>query len=387
MSNKTTRILFALLLIFTLCSCSASPKSTEELYPKVDNWETLTLGSKIPSFGSDNCYLERDNDVLLSVVVENVSPEEYNTYVNQCIAYDFTYVMDSSDSYFRSYNSDNFELIIWYSSDTQKMEIALYSPKECKTLNIPSKVIEYLPTLPSQTGYEDINWDNTYEFVVNNVTREDFDSFVDSCNAQFGYSLHSNNDVYFYSTDNDKGIDVSLEFCGVDLMDVSFRSVDCNISDLPSLKSTIIDSDSSVISDSAPAAESAAENSVSYSTNDIDTAKSGNSGVFAYKSRGGTYDNYYIIDFDAGFIYFFSYGNGNSTCDRLKIDGGDFNSSVIFTYHDSDSSSWSESLHFKYKNQPDHLILEDQNGFEYDYYTTNLNDALKIRDSMKIIDY
>lgn len=77
----------------------------------------------------------------------------------------------------------------------------------------------------------------------------------------------------------------------------------------------------------------------------------------------------------------------NNTCYRLKIDGRDFNSSVIFTYLDSDSSSWSKGLHFKYKNQPDHLILEDQNGFEYDYYTTNLNNALKIRDSTKIIDY
>ncbi|MBR4608510.1 MAG: hypothetical protein IKO41_20190 [Lachnospiraceae bacterium] len=55
-------------------------------------------------------------------------------------------------------------------------------------------------------------------------------------------------------------------------------------------------------------------------------------------------------------------------------------------YHDG-KDKWSEWLHFKYKNQPDHLIWEDADGNTYDYYTTDLSKALRLRDERKIIDY
>lgn len=129
-----------------------------------------------------------------------------------------------------------------------------------------------------------------------------------------------------------------------------------------------------------------AQKSVNYSTNDKETAKNGNTGVYSYKNKGGQYSVYYIIDFDEGYVYYFTDGNGEETCDRLKIDSGDLNNVVIVTYHVGDDV-WSEGLHFKWKNQPDHLILEDNNHFETDFYSTNLNDALNIRDKKKIIDY
>lgn len=128
------------------------------------------------------------------------------------------------------------------------------------------------------------------------------------------------------------------------------------------------------------------DKSVSYSTNDRETAKNGNSGVFAYKNIGGTYDIYWIIDFDEGYVYYFTDGNGGASCHRLKIDSGDLNSVLIITYHDGDDV-WSYGLHFNWKNQPDTLILQDNNGFETKFMTTDLSKALEIRDSKTIIDY
>lgn len=126
------------------------------------------------------------------------------------------------------------------------------------------------------------------------------------------------------------------------------------------------------------------DNSVYFSTNDLETAKNGNSGVFAYK-KGGSYDIYYIVNFDEGYVYRFIDGNGDETCDRLKIDSGDLNSILIVTYH-SGNDSWQNGLHFKWKNQPDIMILED--GYdEYRFTTTDLDDALAIRDTKTITDY
>ena len=123
-----------------------------------------------------------------------------------------------------------------------------------------------------------------------------------------------------------------------------------------------------------------------YSSNPDSTVKNGNSGVYAYSSTGGSYENYYIIDFDAGYVYNFTYGNENNICDRVKIASGDLNDVLIITYRDG-GDTWSYGLHFKWKNQPDHLILQDISGFEYDFYPTDLDEALRIMGTMKITDY
>ncbi len=125
---------------------------------------------------------------------------------------------------------------------------------------------------------------------------------------------------------------------------------------------------------------------VSYSTNTQEQAKKGNTGVFAYKKSGSSYDQYYIIDFDEGYVYYFTDGNGSETCERLKIDEGDLNSVIIVTYHDG-GTIWQNGLHFKWKNQPETLILEDSDHFEYEFRTTNLNSALSLRNSKTIKDY
>lgn len=125
---------------------------------------------------------------------------------------------------------------------------------------------------------------------------------------------------------------------------------------------------------------------VSYSSNDKATYKNGNTGIYSYKSMGGLYSIYYIIDFDDGYVYYFLDDEEESWCDRVKTVSGDLNSVLIITYHDGDDV-WSYGLHFKWKNQPDHLVVQDNDGFEYDYYPTNLEAALAIRDSKTIRDY
>ena len=128
------------------------------------------------------------------------------------------------------------------------------------------------------------------------------------------------------------------------------------------------------------------DDSTYYSTNDYKTATNGNSGIFSYRSRGGQYQNYWIIDFDAGFVYWFSDGNGNEDCDRIKIESGTLNDTLIITYH-TDDATWSYGLHFKYKGSPEHLIVEDNDGFELDYYPTDLDAALKIKEQKNIINF
>ena len=128
------------------------------------------------------------------------------------------------------------------------------------------------------------------------------------------------------------------------------------------------------------------EGSVFYSTNNYENAKKGNTGVFSYKLSGKAYDQYYIIDFDEGYVYYFTEGNGSTSCDKIKIASGTLNDSMIITYHDS-GYEWSYNFHFHYVNHPESLIMVDNDGFDYKFITTDLEEALAIRNTRTIVQY
>ena len=123
-----------------------------------------------------------------------------------------------------------------------------------------------------------------------------------------------------------------------------------------------------------------------HSSHDKDVAKNGNSGVFAYRSRGGSYYIYYIINFDEGYVYRFSDGNGESSCERVKIDSGNLNEYIVVTYHDG-SDVWQNGLHFKFANRPDHLVVQDNDGLDWDFYAEDIDNALEILSTKTIKDY
>ena len=123
-----------------------------------------------------------------------------------------------------------------------------------------------------------------------------------------------------------------------------------------------------------------------HSSGSKEIAKKGDSGVYAFKSRGGSYAQYYIIDFDAGYVYYFCDGNGDTTGERVKINSGDLNNGLYVFYHDG-SDQWLNVLHFAWKNQPDHLVLVDNDGMTWDYYQEFLDDALRIKAKKTFYDY
>lgn len=126
--------------------------------------------------------------------------------------------------------------------------------------------------------------------------------------------------------------------------------------------------------------------SVYYSTNDKESVREGKKGVYAYSSTGPNYEIYLVIDLDKGYVYRFLEGNGDATCDRVKIVSGDLNDKVIITYKDG-KKKWSYGIHFAWKGRPEHLIWQDQDGTETSFYPTDLKKALALRAKKKIIKY
>lgn len=119
-------------------------------------------------------------------------------------------------------------------------------------------------------------------------------------------------------------------------------------------------------------------NSVNYSTNSKDTVGNGNTGVYSYKNID--LNLYYIIDFDEGYVYSFYGKDSSELCDKGIIESGDLNTCVTVKYFDG-VDTWYNGFHFSFVNQPRVLIWENSDHIETEFYSTNLEDALKIRDT------
>lgn len=90
------------------------------------------------------------------------------------------------------------------------------------------------------------------------------------------------------------------------------------IGDSDFVKGDKFDADSTVTFFSYEYEAPTAPSPVFYSTNDYETAKNGNTGVFSYRDRGSSYDIYWIIDFDEGYVYYFTDGNGESSLRQIE---------------------------------------------------------------------
>lgn len=114
-----------------------------------------------------------------------------------------------------------------------------------------------------------------------------------------------------------------------------------------------------------------------YTTNDTETAKKGNTGKYAYIDKSDTYDVYWVIDFDEGYVYNFTDGNEDNTCEKIKIESGNLNDGLKLAYKNS-GNAWVKSIHFKYVDSPHQLVVVDNDYFKYEYSTTSLEKALEL---------
>ena len=133
-------------------------------------------------------------------------------------------------------------------------------------------------------------------------------------------------------------------------------------------------------------AESKEADNTYYSTNDYENAKKGNVGKFAYVHEYKSYNIYFLIDFDEGYVYKIIDGDGGNSADRLKIESGDLNTSLLYRYHDGDSE-WSEILHFNYENNPSTLIYVDNSGAKNKYRATSIEKVQDLLNTKQVVDY
>lgn len=348
-------------------------------------WPSSEMMSYIPKPESNTGKVHNDNATFFSADVSNVSYDQYTAYVTKCIDSGFDVDYYRSDEYFRAENEDGIKLIVSYEGfntiniwvdDRRGQKEEAISEDEASILcasDYKYKDYKEVQKMLEESGFSNISTEAIYDIVFGFTSEGEVDSV--SINGKTDYQ---EGDVF----KKDSPIIITYHMKKDDDPD---KKVEENEQD----ESSNLNENSK--SDSASGTEITNEDVadsgyVYYSSNDKSTYKNGNSGQYAYSASSPLYESYIIVDFDEGYVYMFQEGEGNTTCDKVAIESGDLNDVLIITYHDG-GDSWSYGLHFRWKNQPDHLVLEDNDHFEYDYYPTDLSDALSLKKKKTIYNY
>lgn len=368
-----------------------APEKMEEFV-----WPEYGLAPILPKPESTIGKIIYDNSDSFSIHVGNMSIEDFNNYIEACQNKGFTVNHNKSENYYNAEDENGYEITLRYLG-FNRIEIYIKS----------SYSLDYTDA----ESFEDaLNNDEEVEGTVVKFELKDYKP-----DSAFGVNFQAGEHLNFISEteyDVKQGDIVICQITEVPYKFLGSWMIDCDIlliqkstetettsentatveTTVKSTPTTIAETTKNTVTTTHKPTERATTvvtekpRAVYYSTNDYETAKKGNTGVYSYKNAGGAYDIYWIIDFDEGYVYWFTEGNGETYCDKVKIDSGTLNDKITVTWHDGEDQ-WSWHLHFKYVNNPSTLIVNDHNGFSTEFSTTNLEDALKVRDTKTINKY
>ncbi len=372
---------FIMLVIITMISGINAIKNFGE---KI-KWDDMVLGYLLPEPAENRGEIFTNTADGLSIDINKISEKECDEYISDCEKAGFTVDAEKSGYSYDAYNIDGYRLNIYYYEINEEMSIRLDAPLEMQEISWPtSKAGTLLPNPKSNLGYFNYEYEDSFSVSIGNTTKKDFDDYVSACSEK-GFNVNYSKSEKNYYADNADGWHVSLSYEGFNIMSVQISSPDDDSEDTTKATTTTV-STTAATTTTTTTTTTTEKSKLFYSTNDYETAKKGNTGVFAYKNKSGSYDIYWIINFDEGYVYWFTEGSGETTCDKVKIVSGSLNNKIKITWHDS-GDEWSWYLHFKYENHPETLIVNDHNGFSNEFTTTDLEDALTLKKEKRIINY
>ena len=349
-------------------------------------WSEKVIAKLVPVPKSLSGEIKEDTDKTFNVIISNMTLQDYNEYILLCENSGFNVEIDKDDKRFSAKNTDSYKISVEYIGN-KVIEIIIDEPEFNVSLNV-----ECVENWIFSKYNVKIYIDDNYESTLTHGTSENYDLKLskgthkikftnaddESITGEFSTEVTQNGKIELRL--NCYNYEISVESKSNSVIKEEIKQEEKNEETIEEEKK---ENTNNAITEGK---QDDNKDSLSYSTNDYETAKKGNTGVFSYASTGYEYDVYWIIDFDNGYVYYFTDGTGETFCDRIKIEQGDLNDYVKVTWHEAGTeTSW--RLFFKYKNLPSILVVRDHYGSNIEFSPTNLENALKIRNTKTITDY
>lgn|GEM_PF-1273931 len=282
-------------------------------------WPQYGLATILPKTKSNFGTIYFDNSESFIVHVGNMSIDDFEEYIKECQNLGFTISHSKSEKHYSASNNNGYELSLRYLG-FNKVEISI------------------------KTSYSlDYHDANSFEEALNNSEKVKgkvvkFELIDYNPHSAFGVNLLAGKHLNFISEteyDVNPGEIVVCQITEEPYKMLGSWIIDCDI--LSIQKSAKTETTKNNVTTMQKPTERTTivvtekPRAVYYSTNDYETVKKGNTGVYSYKNTYGSYDVYWIIDFNEGYVYWFTDGNGETYCDKVKIDSGTLNDKITVT--------------------------------------------------------
>ena len=154
--------------------------------------------------------------------------DDYTAYVADCMEAGFTIDSEDQGDDYRAYNSDGYELWVYYSDYSEEISIHLDAPKFApdETYVWPTiGLATMIPQPESSIGSISIDSSSHFYAYIGETTLEDYSAYVDRC-IEYGFDVdHSRGDRVF-TADNENGDSLRAEYEGFQTMSISIYAAD-----------------------------------------------------------------------------------------------------------------------------------------------------------------
>ncbi|MBO5357496.1 MAG: zinc-ribbon domain-containing protein [Clostridia bacterium] len=189
-------------------------------------WNNFELGHLIPSPPLPIGRITTNTNEILEIEITKYSYSDLNSYIENCKNYGFSKDFKKSTNSYEAYNETGYKLNLYYYEDDAILTIIIYDPIKDNSLNWSSiNLMKNLPPPPSNIGEISINYDWTFGAYILNVTKEEYDAYVDLC-IEEGYIIDMSRYENSFYAENSEGYDIKISYEGNNTMYISIDQLD-----------------------------------------------------------------------------------------------------------------------------------------------------------------
>lgn len=214
-------VIAVLLLVSSLASTCGKKAVSEK------DWPTGELAQMLPKMDRKCESVFESKDSLDIRVGDRASKSDYDAYVASCKEKGFTYEAEEGSEDYRAFNSEGYLLELSFADYGEgKISISLDAPKAAGDLAWPkSGLAALLPDPDKSKGSVKIDSASQFSAYVGDVTREEFDAYVDKC-IDLGFSVEYSRYDDVYEAEDASGNSLWLEYLGFATMQVCLDASD-----------------------------------------------------------------------------------------------------------------------------------------------------------------
>lgn len=343
------------------------------------DWSAYKISEILPSPKSTVGAVKIDNAEKMEIVIGNTLEEDYFEYCKLCKNNGFTVDAEEKQNSYSSYNTNGYKASLSYNSGNREMCIVLFYPMEFTQITLPTVGISTLLPVPqSLSGKVGSDYDWVYSVYIENMTKNDYEEYVQMC-IDTGFDKDTSNYGDSFWADYSDDIRLNVAYEGNDIVYIHISgSLNDDYSAYKRKNNTEIQQTMSpettvVVTTTSPQTTTTATTTTVTTENTISEISSDYEKAFVRELSN--YDVYFMFDTDTKEVVCFG---TNDTYVMEGIYSGSFDTGVDVNWI---NDGWHET--FTNIDGSNYATLIDGNGFDWEYKACDVTTAQRVLDDLR----